>query len=1220
VLITYLAAAAHRWGTRARSSLASAVLLAIFAVSPVLAATGGSISGAVVDQTGAVVPGATIRLINVGQQTTFKAISDQEGLYAFPNLPVGRYELTISAAGFTTQRKTGLAVDTDSSTRVDIRLTIETATDTVTVTGDTGVQVDTVSTHLGEVVSGSQMAALPLNGRSYTDLLSIQPGVAPVSTLLPSSVIMAGVTGSIDPSGDLNPGNLSINGQRESSNGFMVNGVDVQEHMNGGTSVIPDLDSIEEFRVLTNNFDPEYGNYNGGMVTVVSKQGSNKVHGNAFEFFRNTDLDARGYFDPTRSSFNQNQFGGTIGGPVRHDKIFFFSDYQGTRTTQGVSTGDISVPTLAERSGDFSSDASLFETTATNPSGGSVTVPTTVSGPYLASQVLTPGLGYAVTGGEPYYFTATEANPNSPSLAEYGYSCESTAQCVFPTLSIPQSAWSSPAQHLLQYIPSPNVGAGQFSTSADAQTVRDDKGSARIDGNSRVGQLSAYYFLDDYRLDNPYPGSVAGASVPGFDALTIGRAQLLAVGETTVLGSSTVNELHLGYLRNANIIGQPKGGLGVSLASQGFTTGAGTPGIVVQAPQFEGVENITFPTFVMGVPITNERQVNNTFYASDGLSRVIGRHTLKTGIQLHFDQVNEHPNATFNGTFNIDGTETGSAFADFLLGVPSNFTQSSGQPFYLRNRYFGAYAQDSWRALSSLSISAGLRWDVIAPWWEKYNQLQTWVAGAQSTLFPGAPQGLVVAGDPGVPRTIAPTSYNNLAPRIGLAYAPSFNRGLRRTLFGGSGQSSIRASYGLFYTAFPGLAAGIMYSVPPFGFNYLSPAPPLLGTPFITAATGHDNGQRFPFSFPSHNVSKSNPDSSVNWANFVPLAADPFFYYRNRVPYLNNYMVSIQRRIRESTLITVSYVGNQGHRILALVSANPGNPALCLALSGCGPFGEDSTYTNNARQTVNGTRTGQIAGALVGQGENYGENTADKAIANSNYNALETIARYRHGGSQFLLSYTYAKSIDQGSNLGEQLDPVNARQSRSISAWDMKHDFVASYTWALPLATVFRKADRLTERWSLSGTTRFATGFPITLTDNSDNSLLGTLGNGANNYLLDTPQYLAGLLKINTNGRNGGPAFNTKLFPEETLGVLGNAKRRNFYGPGIENFDMTIEKDLQLTDTRTIEFRAEAFNAFNHSQFYGPASVDGQVEDPNFGKIVGAAAPRLVQLAAKYRF
>ncbi len=403
------------------------------------------------------------------------------------------------------------------------------------------------------------MTALPLNGRSYTDLLAIQPGVAPISTLLPSSVIMAGVTGSIDPSGDENPGNLSINGQRESSNGFMVNGIDVQEHMNGGTSIIPNLDSIEEFRVLTNNFDPEYGNYNGGMVTVVTKAGSNRFHGDAFEFFRNTALDARGYFDPTRSAFRQNQFGGTIGGPVKRDKVFFFVDYQGTRTDEGVSTGDISVPTVAERGGDF------------NDLTGSV------SGPYLAS-LLTHELGYTVTAGEPY-------------------------TSVFPSGAIPQSAWSAPGKNLLQYIPSPNVSRDQYSTSAFAQTVRDDKGSARIDANSRLGQISGYYFIDDYYLDNPYPGSVAGASIPGFDALYIGRAQLLSLGDNKLIGSNTVNEFHVGYLRNANIVGQPKGGLGVSLASQGFASGANRgPGIDVQAPQFEGVENITFPTFVMGVP------------------------------------------------------------------------------------------------------------------------------------------------------------------------------------------------------------------------------------------------------------------------------------------------------------------------------------------------------------------------------------------------------------------------------------------------------------------------------------------------------------------------------------------------------------------------------------------------------------------------------------------
>ena len=1045
------------------------------------AAAGGSIAGTVTDITDAVVPSAKLVLLNQAQHTLYQSISDAAGSYSFLNVPVGRYDLTVSATGFASKKLTGLAVDTDASLKADITLVIGATADTVTVTSEVSTQVDTTSTHLGEVVSGAQMEALPLNGRSYTDLLAIQPGVAPVSTLLPNSVIMAGVTGGIDPSGDLNPGNLSINGQRESSNGFIVDGIDVQEHMNGGTSIIPDLDSIEQFRVLTNNFDPEYGNYNGGIITVVSKSGGNQFHGTVFEFFRNTGLDAKGYFDPTRSAFNQNQFGGTTGGPIQRDKIFVFGDYQGTRTTQGISADNITVLSAAERGGKFLDQAAGL--------AGAV------SGPYLAS-LLTQRLGYTVTSGEPYYAAQ----------------CTSSAQCVFPNAAIPQNAWSAPAKNLLRYIPSPNVGTNEFSSSAFSQTVRDDKGSVRVDGNSRVGEVSAYYFVDDYRLDNPYPGSVAGASIPGFDALFIGRAQLLSLGATRVLGSSMVNEFHGGYLRNNNIIGQPKGGLGVSLASQGFTTGAGTAGIYVQAPQFEGVENITFPSFVMGVPITNETQIDNTFYVSDGLSRAIAAHTVKFGAQFHVDEVNEHPNATFNGTFNIEGTETGSSFADFLIGTPSNYTQSSGQPFYLRNRYIGLYAQDSWRARSDLTINAGLRWDVVMPWWEKYNQIQTYIPGAHSTLYPGAPAGLVVAGDPGVPKTLAPTTYTNFAPRLGLAYSPRFDDGFWRTIFGGAGKSSIRASYGLFYTAYPGLTAGIMYSVPPFGYNYLSPGPPLLQTPSITAATGVNNGQRFPFPFPSHNVSVSTPDNAVNWANFVPLSADPFFDHRNRVPYLNNYMFSIQRQIAKDGLLTMSYVGNQGHHILTLVPANPGNPALCLSLAsvGCGPFGEDTTYTSPSGQAIHGTRTGQTKGAPVGAGENYGENTSDSTIANSNYNALETTFRYKHNQSNLLLSYTYAKSIDQGSNIGEQLDPIDPRQSRAISAWDLKHDFVATYTLALPIAATVRKVNRFTEDWSISGNTRFATGFPVTLFDNSDNSLLGTLGNGANNYLLDTPRNLPG--------------------------------------------------------------------------------------------------------------
>jgi Carboxypeptidase regulatory-like domain len=1162
-----------------------------FSGHTVWAAANGSLSGTIKDPSGAVVTGATVTLVNSALKSRFHTTSDGRGFYTFQALPVGDYDMTIEAAGFKTQKRTNLIIDTDAALKLDAVLALGQQSETVIVAATdaaTEAQVDTVATHLGELVTGSQMTALPLNGRSYTDLLPIQPGVIPVTTLLPSSVIMAGVTGGLSPSGDLNPGNLSIDGQRESANGFMVNGVDVQEHMNGGTSIVPDLDSIDEFRVLTNNFDPEYGNYNGGMVTVVTKSGSDSFHGNAFEFLRNTDLDARGYFDPTRAAFRQNQFGGTLGGPIRHQKIYFFGDYQGTRTTEGVETGLISVPSSQDRVGNLSDVAS--------------TLTGNVRGSYLAG-LLSPKLGYTVTAGEPYY---------TPSC--------SAATCVFPGAVIPQTAWSAPALALLKYIPSPNSGADQFSTSAYPETVRDDKTSGRVDANSRWGQLSAYYFFDNYRLDNPYPRQQGGASIPGFDALTFGQAQLIGLGDAKALGSGTVNEIHLGFLRYANVIGQPKGGLGVSPEAQGFAPPPA--GIVIQAPQFEGVENITFPPFVMGVPITNETQVNNTLYVSDTFSKAMGSHTLKFGGQFHLDQVNGRPNATFNGTFNIDGTETGNAFADFLIGVPSNFTQSSGQPFYLRNRYEGLFAQDSWHVRNDLTFNFGVGWEYIMPFWEKYNQIQTIIPGRQSVLYPDAPPGLLVPGDPGIPSTISPAKRDNFAPRLGLAYAPNFNEGLLKKVFGAGGKSSIRASYGIFYTAFPGLSTGVMYAVPPFGYNYLSPEPPLFATPFINAQNGQQNIDPFPLAFPPHNVSAKNPDTTFDWPSVIPISAATYSSTGNSVPYTENDMLSFQRQITVRTLLTMSYVGNQGHHILAIVSSNPSDQALCLGLSQpsevapgsptCGPFAEDALITSIAGQVYRGTR--------VGLGPDYAEDTVQKTLANSNYNALETNLHYLGKNSSFLVGYTYSKSIDQASNLGEQLSPLNLRATRAISAFDMKHNFVASYQLGLPFDELFRRKNHLSDGWSISGTTRFSTGLPVTLYDDSDNSLLGTLGNGVNNYLLDTPNYDGGPLNINTNPRNGQSDFNTSAFSPERLGQLGNASRRFFYGPGINNFDLTLTKLLSLNESKSLEFRLEAFNAFNPAQFYGPASVDGEVNDPHFGQVVSAAAPRLVQLAMKLVF
>jgi hypothetical protein len=429
----------------------------------------------------------------------------------------------------------------------------------------------------------------------------------------------------------------------------------------------------------------------------------------------------------------------------------------------------------------------------------------------------------------------------------------------------------------------------------------------------------------------------------------------------------------------------------------------------------------------------------------------------------------------------------------------------------------------------------------------------------------------------------------------------------------------------MYSTAFPGLSAGVMYAVPPFGYNYLTPEPPLLATPFVNAADGGQNTNPFPLTFPSHNVSARHPDTTFDWPNVIPIAADPSFYYRNAVSYTENYMFSFERQITTKTLLTMSYVGNQGHHILAVLSTNPSNQALCLSLSQpsevapgspvCGPFGEDALITGSGGQVYQGTR--------VGLGPNYQEDTAQKTIANSNYNALETNLRYAGKRSDFLLGYCYSKSIDQASNLGEQLNPLDLRATRAISAWDMRQNFVASYKVALPLDLFLKRSDRFTEGWSIAGTTRFSTGLPVTLYDDSDNSLLGTLGNGINNYLLDTPEYHGAPLDLNTNPRDGRPEFNnTKAaFTTETPGQLGNVRRRFFYGPGIDNFDMTLTKLLRVTESQSFEFRLEGFNVFNHAQFYGPGSVDGEVNnDPHFGQVITATAPRLVQFAVKFAF
>jgi hypothetical protein len=333
-------------------------------------------------------------------------------------------------------------------------------------------------------------------------------------------------------------------------------------------------------------------------------------------------------------------------------------------------------------------------------------------------------------------------------------------------------------------------------------------------------------------------------------------------------------------------------------------------------------------------------------------------------------------------------------------------------------------------------------------------------------------------------------------------------------------------------------------------------------------------------------------------------------------------MLSLERQIGSKTVVSASYVGTQGHRLLVMVEANPGNPALCLSLSQpnevasgsatCGPFAESNVFTSASGQVINGTR-----GPL---GSNFGSDTSQATIGVSNYNALQLSLHHTSGRLEVSAGYTYSKSLDDSSNLGEEVNPLNPSLSYALSSFDIQHNFVVSYNYKIPFESLFHVSNRWTRGWEISGITHFSTGLPVTLVNYGDNSLLGAEPNGINNYGVDEPDYNGGPLNLNRNPRNGQPYFNPSQFSDNALGSPGTAKRRFFHGPGMDNYDMALLKNLRLTESKSLQFRFEAFNVFNHAQFFGPQSVDGNISSSTFGEVVSADPPRLVQLGAKFLF
>jgi Carboxypeptidase regulatory-like domain len=1146
----------------------------------------GSIVGYVRDRSGAVLPNATVTATQTATGYVRSVTSDASGEYSLLALPPGRYRLTATVANFQHGVIDNVDLNVNDALHFDFLLQVGNVNETVSVDAN-AVQVQTVATSTGTTIESPQILAMPLNGRSYLDLLSLQAGVSPANTN--SGYADRGPASGLYSSA----GNVSTDGQPEWANAFLVNGAEVNETKNEGAGLIPNADSIAEFRLLTNSFSAEYGKFTGSVMNTVTKSGTNSLHGTLFEFYRNQGMDATSYFDSTKAELKQHQYGGVLGGPIWRNKIFFFTDVQQTRRVAGASTGIVQVMSNDERNGIFPDSAltgvvqgDAWAQTLMNRGGGTI-----VAGVTTYNQLGTP-------------VTTTDSSGNS-----------------VPGRDI--SAYIDPVTKLtLPIIPAANQPGGfNYSDSSHGGTLVDTNMAQRIDFvNQATGDWAFYYHYDDSTATQPiYQQSYQGVNdLPGYPVTVPSRNQLFTMSNTKTFGATMVNVARLQFFRTAVKTAQPSSGSTISSYDvYGFNTDPATGGLInTGTPGYpSSLPPLLFNNFAVGNNWLNFYQPDTTYGVGDTFSKTMGNHSLSFGGDFRYYQLNARNECGPNGYFQFSGNETGTDVSDYYVGAPGAFVQCSVQLLDNRTRYLGLFVADTWKARPNLTVNLGLRWDVARPWSDVYGRLTTPVPGLQSVKFPDSPPGNVVPGDPGVPSTISPTQYKNFGPRIGLAWAPQGG-------FWGENKTSIRAAYGIYYLGAADNGNFGILGDAPWGLYWASPAPTDFDSPYITRATGVSQGQHFPFVFPSG----PGPFPNFQFGSLMPLYL-PGYYNHNKTQMAEHYNVSIQRQLDRATVLTVAYVGTQGHHIQVGQDILWGDAALCQSIAAanpanpCGPGGEGNVYTVGG-QTYYGTLTGLINNQTISP--NYVNSNGGPVVAfasatylinaaNSNYNSLQVSAERRARDLTFLVSYTYAHSLDDYS---AKYDPRDPARAYGPSTFDMRHNLVLSYNWNLPFTRLLGSR-RIAMGWHITGISRFNTGTPISLKSGGDYALT--------NIGLDYPTFVGSVQKMNPRDSANNQYFNTSAFASglscgyEVCGVTGSAKQYSFSGPGTINTDLGVEKDTNITERMAFNVRFEMFNVFNHTNFL-TSGVVGNANSSQFGDATQAAPGRIGQVSAKFIF
>ena len=1147
-----------------------------------------TISGTVLDPTGQTVSGAKITLVSPERGISRTYVTSDNGLYSFTLLPPATYKLQVEASGFKHYRQDGLELIPGQTAVQNVGLSVGTISENIEVTSQAPL-MNAENANISSDISARQVVELPLNFRSVIGLATLNSSV--------SNAAEDQIVGSPNSSGsaDQDVSFLNFGGTFFNTAAYLLDGTYDTRLDWGGVIYVPSVDSVQEFKIQTNAFTSQYGWSSGNVINVVTKSGSNGLHGDAFEFYRNSNEDARYVFNNgAQPSFSRNQFGGTVGGPIRKNKTFFFGYYEGRRqATPATFLG--TVPTGDERNGNFS--ALLGAPTGQVDALGRPITSGAIYNPFSTRQI-----------------TAGQVDPSTGLTA----SKSGFIRDPFPGNMIPSNLMDTIAKSIAtgNYWPSPTSNSliNNFAQASSA-SAHSDEYSIRIDHNFTDNDRFNARWSQKYESKVNSP-TFYGASDPGGPGVTAPNNRYsINAGYTHVFNPTFDVSLNFGVNRHVEeSTTQSFGFKSSTLGLPSFIDGI--------APSFPQIQPQSYA--YLGAPVNLDNYIvpQTIWTNSVDFTKIRGRHSIGFGFMDVWGRLDGGHFANTTLQFQTTSTAgpdpqqatpgTGNGFASFLVGVGSGTDQTGFNKFPATDKHLlGWYVQDSWKTTNKLTLNLGLRYEIQTAPTERHNAQQyfnfTAINPISSAIGFNVPGELVFNNSSN--RGVYQTSHTNFAPRIGAAYQ------LRDKLV-------LRGGYGVFFVPnYYGNGPNIGYSQ---------------GTPWVTTLNGGLNPSStlsgntalgLPSAFPNGQVPSTG--SSLGGLTDVGFGLNPVTDPVRHSPYVQQWMTGVQYSITNNDLVDISYVGNHGVHVLSQYLEWNELPVSALALGNQliqqvpNPFFGSITSSGCGLNN----KTVQRGQLLLPFPEYCSVTEAQPAVGSSTYNALQATYTHRwHSGLELNVSYTYSKFMDNVQGASGWAFPgtgsivrnsYNLAAERSVDASDLTHSLVISHNYELPFgkgkqfgADWNRPMNAVLGGWQWSGILTAHTGLPISVSAAQNN----TGGFGFN----QRPSLVAGVSPIPQN-QNNNDWINPAAFAQPAPFTFGNASRflSDLRAPGFVNWDMGLQKWWNITETKRFQFRFELFNAFNHPNFFVP---DSNLGDANFGTITSAYPARSLQFAGKFYF